>query len=47
MSKIGFIGLDAAEVFAQHYEVRGYDIYPRHSDTVKVCDIHYGNTRNN
>jgi UDPglucose 6-dehydrogenase len=44
MSKIGFIGLgklglDAAEVFAQHYEVRGSDIYPRISDTVKVCDI--------
>ncbi len=44
MSKIGFIGLgklglDAAEVFAEHYEVRGSDIYPRQSDTVKVCDI--------
>lgn len=44
MNKIGFIGLgklglDAAEVFATHYEVRGTDIYPRHSDTVKVCDI--------
>jgi UDPglucose 6-dehydrogenase len=44
MLKIGFIGLgklglDAAEVFAEHYEVRGYDIYPRQSDLVKVCDI--------
>lgn len=44
MKKIGFIGLgklglDAAEVFAEHYEVLGYDIYPRSSDTVKVCDI--------
>lgn len=44
MKKIGFIGLgklglDCAEVFAQHYEVRGYDIYPRTSDLVKVCDI--------
>lgn len=44
MLKIGFIGLgklglDAAEVFAEHYEVRGYDIYPRVSNTVKVCDI--------
>lgn len=44
MKKIGFIGLgklglDAAEVFAEHYEVRGYDIYPRVSDTVKVCSI--------
>jgi len=44
MKKIGFIGLgklglDCAEVFAEYYEVRGYDIYPRTSDTVKVCDI--------
>lgn len=44
MKKIGFIGLgklglDCAEVFAEHYEVRGFDIYPRISDTVKVCDI--------
>jgi UDPglucose 6-dehydrogenase len=44
MKKIGFIGLgklglDCAEVFAEHYEVRGYDIYPRTSDQVKVCDI--------
>jgi UDPglucose 6-dehydrogenase len=44
MKKIGFIGLgklglDCAEVFANHYEVRGSDIYPRTSDTVKVCDI--------
>jgi UDPglucose 6-dehydrogenase len=44
MKKIGFIGLgklglDCAEVFATHYEVRGSDIYPRISNTVKVCDI--------
>ena len=44
MKKIGFIGigklgLECAEVFAEHYEVRGYDIYPRTSDTVKVCGI--------
>jgi UDPglucose 6-dehydrogenase len=44
MKKIGFIGigklgLDCAEVFAEQHEVRGYDIYPRVSDTVKVCDI--------
>jgi UDPglucose 6-dehydrogenase len=44
MKKIGFIGLgklgmDCAEVFAEKYEVRGYDIYPRKSDLVKVCDI--------
>jgi UDPglucose 6-dehydrogenase len=42
--KIGFIGigklgLDCAEVMAEKHEVRGYDIYPRISDTVKVCDI--------
>jgi UDPglucose 6-dehydrogenase len=44
MIKIGFIGLgklglDCAEVFAEHYEVRGFDIYPRTSDLVKVCSI--------
>jgi UDPglucose 6-dehydrogenase len=42
--KIGFIGigklgLDCAEVMAEKHEVRGYDIYPRQSDTVKVCGI--------
>jgi UDPglucose 6-dehydrogenase len=42
--KIGFIGigklgLDCAEVMAEKHEVRGYDIYPRKSDSVKVCDI--------
>jgi UDPglucose 6-dehydrogenase len=42
--KIGFIGigklgLDCAEVMAEKHEVRGYDIYPRTSNTVKVCDI--------
>jgi UDPglucose 6-dehydrogenase len=44
MKKIGFIGLgklglDCAEVFANYYTVRGSDIYPRTSNTVKVCDI--------
>jgi UDPglucose 6-dehydrogenase len=44
MKKIGFIGigklgLECAEVFAEKYEVRGFDIYPRTSDTVKVCGI--------
>ena len=44
MEKIGFIGigklgLDCAEVFAEKHEVRGYDIYPRTSDTVQVCGI--------
>jgi len=36
---LGKLGLDCAEVFAEHYTVRGYDIYPRTSDSVKVCDI--------
>ena len=40
--KIGFIGLgklglDCAEVMAEKYTVHGYDIYPRHSTSVKVC----------
>jgi UDPglucose 6-dehydrogenase len=44
MKKIGFIGigklgLDCAEVMAEKHEVWGYDIYPRTSNTVKVCDI--------
>jgi UDPglucose 6-dehydrogenase len=36
---LGKLGLDCAEVFAQKHTVRGYDIYPRTSDTVKVCSI--------
>ena len=44
MKKIGFVGigklgLDCAEVFAEKHEVRGYDIYPRVSNSVKVCSI--------
>lgn len=44
MNKIGFIGLgklglDCAEAFAEKHIVRGYDIYPRNSDLVKVCSI--------
>ena len=44
MAKIGFIGigklgLDCAEVFAEKHEVRGYDIHPRTSDSVQVCNI--------
>jgi UDP-N-acetyl-D-mannosaminuronate dehydrogenase len=40
MKKIGFIGigklgLDCAEVMAEKHEVRGYDIYPRASNSVK------------
>jgi UDPglucose 6-dehydrogenase len=34
---LGKLGLDCAEVFAERYKVYGYDIYPRYSDTVKVC----------
>jgi UDPglucose 6-dehydrogenase len=44
MEKIGFIGLgklglDCAEVFATRHQVYGYDIYPRQSDSVKVCSL--------
>jgi UDPglucose 6-dehydrogenase len=42
--KVGFVGLgklglECAEVFAEHYEVCGYDPVPRISKTIKVCDI--------
>ena len=36
---LGKLGLDCAEVFAQNYTVRGYDIYLRTSDSVKICDL--------
>ena len=36
---LGKLGLDCAEVFAEKHTVYGYDIYPRRSDAVKVCDI--------
>jgi UDPglucose 6-dehydrogenase len=44
MQNIGFIGLgklglECAEVFAEKHNVRGYDIYPRTSASVKVCGI--------
>ena len=44
MANIGFVGigklgLDCAEVFAETHQVWGYDIYPRKSDSVKVCGI--------
>ena len=35
---LGKLGLDCAEVFAQFYTVRGYDIYPRTSGSVKICN---------
>jgi UDPglucose 6-dehydrogenase len=36
---LGKLGLDCAEVFAEKHTVCGFDIYPRTSDTVKVCSI--------
>ena len=41
--KIGFIGLgnlglECAEVFAEHYATYGYDIAPKKSSTVNICD---------
>ena len=35
---LGKLGLDCAEVFAEKYTVFGYDIYPRTSDSVQICD---------
>jgi UDPglucose 6-dehydrogenase len=35
---LGKLGLDCAEVMAEQYNVYGYDIYPRTSDRVKVCE---------
>lgn len=36
---LGKLGLDCAEVFAQHHVVKGYDIAPRTSSSVTVTDI--------
>jgi UDPglucose 6-dehydrogenase len=36
---LGKLGLDSAEVFAEHYPVRGYDIEPRNSNTVEITSI--------
>ena len=36
---LGKLGLDCAEVMAEKHTVRGFDIYPRSSDLVKVCSI--------
>jgi UDPglucose 6-dehydrogenase len=43
MKKVGFIGIGklgmpCAEAMAIHYEVTGYDIYPKHSDVIKISD---------
>jgi len=35
---LGKLGLDCAEVMAEKYTVHGYDIYPRTSELVKVCE---------
>jgi len=35
---LGKLGLDCAEVMAEKYTVHGYDIYPRTSNLVKVCE---------
>jgi UDPglucose 6-dehydrogenase len=36
---LGKLGLECAEVFAEKYNVRGYDIYPRASNTIEICTI--------
>ena len=36
---LGKLGLDAAEVFAEHYPTMGYDSEPRTSDTVKIVEL--------
>lgn len=48
--KIGFIGLGklglpCAEAMAKHYDVTGYDIYPRASDLVTISDTLEGAVR--
>ena len=35
---LGKLGLDCAEVFAEKYTVYGYDIYPRTSEGVHICE---------
>jgi len=36
---LGKLGLDCAEVFAEYHTVRGYDVAPRSSELVQICDI--------
>ena len=38
MIGLGKLGMDCAEVFAEHYTTYGYDIEPRNSDSVIVSD---------
>lgn len=35
---IGKLGLPCAEVMAEHYNVTGYDIYPKQSSLIKISD---------
>mgnify|MGYP006411575105 FL=1 len=35
---LGKLGLECAEVFAEHYNTYGYDIYARESNSVKICE---------
>ena len=36
---LGKLGLDCAEIFAEKYTVRGYDIAPRCSNDIEICSI--------
>ena len=42
---IGKLGLACAEVMAQEYDVTGYDIYPKHSNKIKISDTLEGAVR--
>ena len=42
---IGKLGLPCAEVMAQHYDVTGYDIYPKTSDKIKISSTLEGAVR--
>jgi UDPglucose 6-dehydrogenase len=35
---LGKLGMPCAETMAEKYSVTGYDIYPRHSDKIKISD---------
>jgi len=37
MIGVGKLGQDCAEVMADHYDVVGYDVSPRHPDNFKMC----------
>jgi UDPglucose 6-dehydrogenase len=50
LKKVGFIGLGklglaCAEVMSEHYDVTGYDIYPRSSDKIKISETLEGTVR--